>query len=169
MCRGFICYSTSIFETSMRHWYNHFLGIKLYVYIYTYDKMGISWGYNSIYLGKLEYFTNLNCWAIKGDDFPIKTMIPGFGRSEVVIVYQYIYIHIYIYTYIYIYSIHIYIYIYIVYICIYIYVHIGRKIMINQWILGVASTRRRFLSHWKMGCTLSCRGSLRTGKSPCDG
>ena len=21
-------------------------------------------------LGKLSYFTNLNCWAIKGDDFP---------------------------------------------------------------------------------------------------
>ena len=24
----------------------------------------------SICLGKLHYFTNLNCWAIKGDDFP---------------------------------------------------------------------------------------------------
>ena len=29
--------------------------------------MGFSF---SINLGKLEYFTNLNCWAIKGDDFP---------------------------------------------------------------------------------------------------
>ena len=33
-----------------------------------------------IYLGKLEYFTNLNSSAIWGW-FPLLTMIPGFGRT----------------------------------------------------------------------------------------
>ena len=28
------------------------------------------WWLFHIYLGKLSYFTNLNCWAIKGDHFP---------------------------------------------------------------------------------------------------
>ena len=55
-------------------------------------------------------------------------MVPGFGRSEVVIIYQYIYIHIYIYTNIYIYihtNIYIYIYIHIyIYTNIYIYIYI---------------------------------------------
>ena len=37
-----------------------------------------------IHLGKLSYFTNLNSSAIKGDDFPIKTMIPnGLGRTVI--------------------------------------------------------------------------------------
>ena len=28
-----------------------------------------------------SYFTNLNSWAIKGDDFPKIIVIPGFGRT----------------------------------------------------------------------------------------
>ena len=34
-----------------------------------------------IWLGKLSYFTHLNLAAIKGNDSPIKTMIPGLGRT----------------------------------------------------------------------------------------
>jgi hypothetical protein len=34
-----------------------------------------------IWLGKLSYFTHLNLAAIKGTDSPIKTMIPGLGRT----------------------------------------------------------------------------------------
>ena len=42
----------------------------------------------SYYLGKLQYFTNLNSSAIKGDDSPInKPSSMGFGRNEVVIFY----------------------------------------------------------------------------------
>ena len=68
-------------------------------------------------MGKLWYFANLNSSAIKGDDFPIKTIIPrARENSEVVIKFTqnisytsymayiiYIYMYIYIYTYIYIY------------------------------------------------------------------
>jgi hypothetical protein len=42
--------------------------------------------YKSISLGKWEYFTHLNSSAIWGW-FPLLTMIPGRGRSEVVIIY----------------------------------------------------------------------------------
>ena len=52
-----------------------------------------------IYLGKLSYFTHLNSSAI-GGWFPLLTIIPGFGRSEVVIIYPYIYIYYIIYIYI---------------------------------------------------------------------
>ena len=38
-----------------------------------------------IYLGKLSYFTNLNCWAIWGW-FPLLTMIPVRETREVVII-----------------------------------------------------------------------------------
>jgi hypothetical protein len=49
--------------------------IGMYANITNMDSLGI-------YMGKLSYFTNLKCSAIKGDDFPkIKTMIPGFGRG----------------------------------------------------------------------------------------
>ena len=48
-----------------------------------------------IYLGKLSYFTNLNCSAIWGW-FPLLTMIPVRENSEVVIIYPYIYI-LYVY------------------------------------------------------------------------
>ena len=50
----------------------------MYIYIYTYI---------IIYMG-VNYNISLT-WikAIKGDDFPIKNMIPGFSRSEVVISY----------------------------------------------------------------------------------
>ena len=52
--------------------------------------MGKCW--KMIYLGKLSYFTNLNRSAIWGW-FPLLTMVPGFGRSEVVIIYPDIYIY----------------------------------------------------------------------------
>ena len=41
-----------------------------------------------IWLGKLQYFTNLNCWAIKGDDFPKANHDSRVREnSEVVIIY----------------------------------------------------------------------------------
>ena len=49
-----------------------------------------------VHLGKLSYFTNLNLAAIWGW-FPLLTMIPGFGHSEVTINYPYN-IYIYIHT-----------------------------------------------------------------------
>ena len=36
---------------------------------------------NCLYLGKRQYFTNLNSEGPFGDDFPIKTMIPGLGEQ----------------------------------------------------------------------------------------
>ena len=73
------------------------------MYIYPYSSTNIPWIFNYIplnpikwwlnpikshhypttiqfNLGKLQYFTNLNCWAIWGW-FPLLTMIPGFGRT----------------------------------------------------------------------------------------
>ena len=50
--------------------------IHTHMYIYIIIYMGVN--YNS----SLTWIK-----AIKGDNFPIKTMIPGFGRSEVVISY----------------------------------------------------------------------------------
>ena len=38
-------------------------------------------GFNLNHLGKLQEFTNLNCWAIKGDDFPIKTNYSSEGEQ----------------------------------------------------------------------------------------
>ena len=35
-----------------------------------YRQYYITYMYNCIYLGKLEYFTNLNLAAMAGDDFP---------------------------------------------------------------------------------------------------
>ena len=40
------------------------------------------YGYIRLYLSKLQYFTNLNLAAIKGDDFPMnKPWFPGFGKT----------------------------------------------------------------------------------------
>ena len=70
------------------------------------------WYIYIIDLGKLSYFTNLNCWAMWGW-FHYKNHDFQWGRSEVVIIYPIIYIYIFIYIYIYIYlSIYIYIYLY---------------------------------------------------------
>ena len=53
--------------------------IKIYIYYYAYTPMTLfvpkKWFWILIiivhdYLGKWSYFTKLNCWAIKGDDFP---------------------------------------------------------------------------------------------------
>ena len=68
------------FGSSQRGLMNIF---DIYIYIY-------------IDLGKLSYFTNLNCWAMWGW-FHYKNHDFQWGRSEVVIIYPIIYIYLSIY------------------------------------------------------------------------
>ena len=64
-----------------------FLVNRIYVYGYYSHTHVHIYTYIIIYMG-VNYNISLT-WikAIKGDDFPLKTMIPGFSRSEVVISY----------------------------------------------------------------------------------
>ena len=45
-----------------------------------------------IHLGKLDFFTNLDCWAIKGDDFPYQPSFMVRSIREVVIKFTQIHI-----------------------------------------------------------------------------
>ena len=79
-------------NSGFTHWKLWF-SIVMLVYQRYINHLKIIWWYWDnciIYLGKLLYFTNLNLAAIWGW-FPLLTMIPGLGRSEVVIKFTQIY------------------------------------------------------------------------------